>query len=75
MGQDIHLLDVVALIKDIPEEKLWKGQVGTVVEEFKDDNVEVEFADQEGVAYAFLDIKKSDLLKLHHEQATELVAV
>lgn len=28
----IKLLDVVALIVDSPEDNLWRGQVGTVVE-------------------------------------------
>ena len=32
MIQDICVLDVVALTKDIPESSLLRGQVGTVVE-------------------------------------------
>ena len=32
MTTTIKLLDAVALTVDIPEYKLWRGQVGTVVE-------------------------------------------
>jgi hypothetical protein len=31
MKQNIKLLDIVALTADLPEYKLWRGQVGTVV--------------------------------------------
>jgi hypothetical protein len=32
MGSEIKLLDVVALIEDLPEPSLYRRQVGTVVE-------------------------------------------
>ena len=32
MANDVKLLDVVALTVDLPEYNLWRGQVGTVVE-------------------------------------------
>ena len=32
MAKAIKLLDVVALTVDLPEYRLWRGQVGTVVE-------------------------------------------
>ncbi|MCT0254084.1 DUF4926 domain-containing protein [Synechocystis sp. CS-94] len=31
-GYPIKLLDIVALTADLPDYKLWRGQVGTVVE-------------------------------------------
>jgi hypothetical protein len=65
MEHDLKLLDVVALLVDIPESKLRKGEVGTIVEEFEDGAVEVEFADKRGIAYAFVDLPKSKLLALH----------
>ncbi len=42
MNQDIRVLDVVALTKDIPESGLLRGQVGTVVESLGPDIFEVE---------------------------------
>lgn len=65
--EKIHLLDVVALLKDIPVEKLRKGQVGTVVEVFDNDNFEVEFADKQGQTITTLSLNNSELLKLFHE--------
>ena len=42
----VKLLDVVALTVDIPEYNLWRGQVGTVVEELAGGAAfEVEFSD------------------------------
>jgi catabolite regulation protein CreA len=43
MKRDIEILDVVALMKDIPSKKLIIGQVGTVVEILGQDAIEVEF--------------------------------
>jgi len=42
-----HLLDVVALLSDVPAHGLLRGQVGTVVE-LLDGASEVEFSDDEG---------------------------
>ena len=52
MNQHIQLLDVVALTEDIPERHLYRGQVGTVVEELAPEVFEVEFSDDEGKTYA-----------------------
>lgn len=42
------LLDVVALLRDIPEKKLMNGQVGTIVEHLDDTLFEVEFINKNG---------------------------
>jgi hypothetical protein len=60
-----RLLDVVALLSDLPEHGLVRGQVGTVVE-LLDDAYEVEFSDDEGRTYAQLAIRRDQLLVLHH---------
>ncbi|MCU0518759.1 MAG: DUF4926 domain-containing protein [Oscillatoria sp. Prado101] len=52
MKQEIKLLDVVALRSDLPELGLYRGQVGTVVEEYEPAVFEVEFSDSSGRAYA-----------------------
>ncbi len=74
MVENLKLLDVVALLEDVPELKLHRGEVGTIVEEFEDGSVEVEFADKRGVAYAFADLPKSKLLALHTVDVAEEVA-
>jgi hypothetical protein len=69
MKNKVKLLDVVALTEEIPERKLERGQVGTVVEILAADVYEVEFADNEGRTYAELAIKEDKLLVLHYEPA------
>ncbi len=59
-------LDVVATIQDCPQRNLMKWQVGTIIEELDVNNVPVEFADIEGVAYAISPIAVAMLLKLKH---------
>ena len=60
-----RLLDVVALLSDVPAHGLLRGQVGTVVEVL-DDAYEVEFSDDEGKTYAELALAADQLLVLHH---------
>ena len=60
-----RLLDVVALLSDVPTHGLLRGQVGTVVE-LLDDALEVEFSDDEGKTYAELALEPHQLLLLHH---------
>ena len=60
------LLDVVALLRDVPEQGLARGQVGTVVDTLNDVTVLVEFSDDNGRAYAILACPRSDLLLLHY---------
>ena len=50
MESKFKLLDVVALIEELPKRGLHRGQVGTVVEILTPDVYEVEFCDETGVA-------------------------
>ena len=45
---EIKLLEVVAMIEDLESEGLRRGEVGTVVEQWKDAVFEVEFSDNSG---------------------------
>jgi hypothetical protein len=60
-----QLLDVVALLSDLPDHHLVRGQVGTIVE-LLDGAFEVEFSDDEGRTYAELALPSDQLLVLHH---------
>jgi hypothetical protein len=60
------VLDVVALLADVPAEGLARGQVGTVVEALDQENVLVEFSDDRGGAYAVLPCSRAELLVLHY---------
>jgi hypothetical protein len=63
---DIELLSVVALVEDMPERGLRRGQVGTVVESVAPDVYEVEFSDDSGKTYALLALRAGQLMRLHH---------
>jgi hypothetical protein len=65
MNTTPRLLDVVALLSDLPAHGLLRGQVGTVVE-LLDGAYEVEFSDDEGETYAELALEPQQLLVLHH---------
>lgn len=63
----IRLLDVVALIADLPERHLLRGQVGTVVETLAPGVFEVEFSDDQGRTYAQSALLAAQLLVLHYQ--------
>ena len=65
----IELLSVVALLVDLPQQRLVRGQVGTVVEVHAPDVFEVEFSDEQGRAYAILPLRADQLMKLRYEPA------
>jgi hypothetical protein len=65
---EFELLSVVALMRDLPEAGLVRGQVGTVVEILGLDTFEIEFSNDSGRTYASLAVSSNDLLRLHHEQ-------
>jgi hypothetical protein len=62
------LLDVVALKEDVPEDNLFSGQVGTIVEVYNNGEAfEVEFIDPQGVTYGLVTLEAGKLLALHYE--------
>lgn len=68
MNDVIRLLDVVALTEDVPDRKLRRGQVGTVVELLAPNVFEVEFSDDDGRAYCELALESNQLLVLKYQQ-------
>jgi hypothetical protein len=60
------LLDVVALLTDIPAQRLARGQVGTIVEQLDASTSLVEFSDEQGRAYALAPCPRAELLTLHY---------
>lgn len=69
MSDKLNLFDVIALIEDLPEEGLQRGNVGTIVEELMPNIYEVEFIDNLGRAYAMLALRIEQLLLLRYEAA------
>ena len=70
----LKLLDVIALTVDLPEENLWCGQVGTIVEIYENGKAfEVEFVDTQGITYGLLTLYHQQIMQLHY-QPTEKIA-
>lgn len=65
--ETIKELNTVALLKDIPEKKLHRGDVGTVVIDHSDSTAEVEFMDEKGKTTILATLKKKDLIRLRLE--------
>ncbi|GAB4497319.1 MAG: hypothetical protein OHK0019_30730 [Saprospiraceae bacterium] len=64
-----ELFDVVLLNQDLPEAKLRKGNVGTIVEVLDDKTFIVEFVDNKGNTYAETVLTAAQLLKVYYEPA------
>ena len=64
---EIEVLSVVAVLEDLPEQGLARGQVGTVVEDLASGVYEVEFCDDDGRTYAMASLRADQLIRLHHQ--------
>ncbi len=62
----IKVLDMVALLKEIPEKNLLRGQIRTVVEKYSETDYEVEFSDNSGKAISMLTLSTEQVLLLHN---------
>lgn len=67
---EIHLHNVIALTENLPNHKLRRGQVGTVVEILDTDVFEVEFSDNDGHTYAMLALHADKLMVLYYTPTT-----
>lgn len=65
--KEIELLDTVALLEDVPERGLKRGEVGTIVEVLAPDVYEVEFCDDDGRTYAMFALPADQLILLHNQ--------
>ena len=67
MPNSFRLTDVVALLRDVPSHGLRRGQVGTVVDQYRSGRFEVEFADADGQTVAMATLPGTALLRLSYE--------
>jgi hypothetical protein len=65
----IEMHSVVALLEDLPEHRLVRGQVGTVVGNWAPDIYEVEFVDEGGKTFAMVAVNSEQMIRLHYEPA------
>ena len=71
----MKLLDVVALLEDLPELGLYRGQVGTIVEEYEPGGFEIEFSDFTGRAYAIETLLANQLMVLYHKSLAGITLI
>jgi len=64
---EIEAISVVAVLEDIPEKDLLRGQVGTVVETLEPGVFEVEFSGDNGHTYATRALRSDQIVALDHE--------
>ena len=62
----MELLSEVAVLQDMPEKGLVRGQVGTIVQLLAPSVAEVEFSDDQGRASAMAALRAEELIRLHH---------
>jgi hypothetical protein len=62
----MELLSDVAVLEDMPEKGLVRGQLGTVVELLTPSVAEVEFIGDQGRNYAMAALRSEELIRLHH---------
>ena len=62
-------------MEDLPEENLWRGQVGAVVEIYNDGEAfEVEFVDTNGKTYGLLALRPEKIMLLRRESIEKIAA-
>ena len=71
MRDKIKILDVVAVVEEIPKHGLKRGEVGTVIDRWKDGTFEVEFSDDTGEAYAFVALNEEQLMPLYYRKTRD----
>ncbi|MBI2502318.1 MAG: DUF4926 domain-containing protein [Candidatus Latescibacteria bacterium] len=69
MNNAVQLLDVVALTTPVPEHRLERGEIGTVVECHPGNAFEVEFVAEDGYTYALVTLSGDALLPLRQKRA------
>lgn len=64
---ELALLSMVALMEDVPEKGLVRGQVGTIVKRLESGVYEIDFSDDNGQTYASAALPADLLMPLYHE--------
>jgi hypothetical protein len=72
-GDNTALLSAVALLGDLPQHRLVRGQVGAVVEPLDETTALVAFSDDKGHAYAIVPCLRDALLGFAHGASGRIV--
>jgi hypothetical protein len=63
----LRVFDVVAILHDLPEKNIIRGQVGTIIEKLDDNVFEVEFVNKSGETISIETLTGNELFQLHFE--------
>lgn len=66
---NVKRLSVVALLRDLPEYGLVRGQIGTVGDVLQPGLFEVDFRDSSGTTYLSAALSSEDVTSLHRDTA------
>ncbi|HQZ95117.1 MAG TPA: DUF4926 domain-containing protein [Pyrinomonadaceae bacterium] len=70
-----EMFDSVALIEDLPEAGLVRGNMGAIVESYHDGEAyEVEFVDTDGQTYGLLALRPEQFIVLHRSSMEKIAA-
>lgn len=61
------MLDAVVLTVDLPKHKLFRGEIGAVVEGYPNDGYEVEFVALDGYTYALVALRGDQLIPMRQK--------
>jgi hypothetical protein len=75
MKDEVKLLDVVALINDVPQHRLHRGEIGAVVECHGDEIFDLEFVAQDGYTYALVTLPAELLIPLREKPTHDAPSV
>lgn len=64
---NFKLLETVVLARDVPEHGLQAGDLGTVVEVYESDGLEIEFLTADGRTQAVLTLEVEDVREVRRE--------
>jgi hypothetical protein len=74
MSNKPKVLDIVASLRDVPDQSIRRGMVGTVVEE-KGEYYLVEFCNAEGETLALVSLRSSDFLILERSSVRGIASL
>lgn len=73
--RNVKLFDSVALLLDLPEENLERGQIGAIVDVYKGGEAyEVEFVDTYGQTYGLVTLTPDKFIVLSREASERIAA-
>lgn len=68
---NLQILSTVALLEDVAQKGLRRGQVGTIVDRWNSGLYEVEFCGDDGRTYALEALRAEQLILLLHQPSSQ----